>query len=119
MRQLQVSSIQGLLWLYQPFSPHAACCHISAVSEIGVHVLFVVACGVQVSAIASTGVQVSAVSLTDVHVSGVIGSGSHFFVALIVTLDCALQLTAAGVWRTTDTLAEDVALDEIMTRNTP
>jgi len=42
------------------------------------------------------------------HVSGVIGSGSHFFVAFIVTLDWALQVTDVGVLRTTDTLVDEL-----------
>jgi hypothetical protein len=49
----------------------------------------------------------------------VIGSGSHFFVALIVTLDCALQLTDVGVLRTTDTLVDETAFVVMDTRNTP
>lgn len=65
------------------------------------------------------GVQVSDVSASAVHVSGVIGSGSHFFVALIVTLDCALQVTDVGVLRTTDTLVDETAFVVMDTRNTP
>jgi uncharacterized protein with von Willebrand factor type A (vWA) domain len=49
----------------------------------------------------------------------VIGSGSHFFVPLIVTLDCALQLAAAVIRRITVTLVDDVAFDTTITRNTP
>jgi hypothetical protein len=49
----------------------------------------------------------------------VIGCGSHFFVALIVTLDWALQTTDVGVLRTTDTLADEAAFVVMLTRNTP
>jgi hypothetical protein len=105
--------------LYQPFSPHAACCHVSAVTEIGVHVLFVVDCGAHVSDCAEIGVHVSDISDTGVHVSGVTGSGSHFFVALIDTDDCALQFAAIVALRTTDTLADDAAEDDMLTRKTP
>jgi hypothetical protein len=65
------------------------------------------------------GIQVSDVSASGVHVSGVIGSGSHFFAALIVTLDCALQVTDVGVLRTTDTLVDETAFVVMDTRNTP
>jgi hypothetical protein len=49
----------------------------------------------------------------------VIGCGSHFFVALIVTLDCALQTTASVTRRFTVTLADETAFVVILTRNTP
>jgi hypothetical protein len=49
----------------------------------------------------------------------VIGSGSHFFVALILTLDCALHVTDVGVLRITDTLVEETAFAVASIRNTP